>query len=251
VAEQGSKLKDRVAVVTGAGRGIGRAIALAVVAEGASVAVNSITDSAQKVAREITAAGGKAIFVQGDVSDSTDVTRLFDETVKTFGTVHILVNNAGITRDGLLMRMSEDDFDRVMAVNMKSVFLCSRAALKSMLRERWGRIINISSIIGLTGNAGQANYAASKSAMFGFAKSLAKEVASRNITVNVIAPGFIDTEMTQSLSGEQREAFIKRIPSGRLGTPEDVARSVLFLVSEEAPYITGQIVTVDGGLTLV
>ena len=244
-------MKDRVAVVTGAGRGIGRAIALAVVAEGASVAVNSITDSAQKVAREITAAGGKAIFVQGDVSDSTDVTRLFDETVKTFGTVHILVNNAGITRDGLLMRMSEDDFDRVMAVNMKSVFLCSRAALKSMLRERWGRIINISSIIGLTGNAGQANYAASKSAMFGFAKSLAKEVASRNITVNVIAPGFIDTEMTQSLSGEQREAFIKRIPSGRLGTPEDVARSVLFLVSEEAPYITGQIMTVDGGLTLV
>ncbi|MGI2336573.1 MAG: 3-oxoacyl-[acyl-carrier-protein] reductase [Dehalogenimonas sp.] len=245
------KLAGKTAVVTGAGRGIGRAVALQLAAEGAAVVLNSLSDSADKVAAEINLAGGTAVAVRGDVSRTDDVAALINAAVTSFGRLDILVNNAGITRDNLLLRMNEEDWDTVLDTNLKSVYLCCRAALKPLLKSRGsGRIINISSIIGLSGNAGQANYAASKAGIIGLTKSLAKELASRQITVNAVAPGFIVTDMTAGMSEEAREALVKRIPLGSLGTPEDVAATVVFLASEEARYITGQTLTVDGGMTL-
>ncbi len=245
------RLEGKVAIVTGAGRGIGKAIAVRLSTEGASLMLNSLSESASKVAEEITAAGGKAIAVQGDVSAPADVTKLIEAAMAAYGRIDILVNNAGITRDGLLMRMTEEEWDSVLDTNLKSVYLCCRAALRPMLKSRGGgRIINISSVIGLSGNAGQANYAASKAGMIGFTKSLAKELASRQVTVNAIAPGFIVTDMTAGISEEAKQSLIKRIPLGSLGAPEDVAAVAAFLTSDEARYITGQTLTVDGGMTL-
>ncbi len=245
------RLEGKVAVITGAGRGIGAAIARRFAAEGAFLVLNSLSDSAAKIAEEIVAAGGKAVAVQGDVSKADDVARVIDAAISNFGRLDILVNNAGITRDGLLMRMAEDDWDAVIDTNLKSVYLCCRAALRPMLKSRGGgRIINLSSVIGLSGNAGQANYAASKAGIIGFTKSLAKELASRQVTVNAIAPGFIVTDMTAGLSDEAKETLLKRIPLGSLGEPGDVAAAAAFLASAEAQYITGQTLTVDGGMTL-
>jgi 3-oxoacyl-[acyl-carrier protein] reductase len=245
------RLEGKVAVITGAGRGIGAAIARRFAADGASVVLNSLSDSAVKVADEITASGGKAVAIKGDVSKADDVGKVIDVAVSTFGRLDILINNAGITRDGLLMRMSEEDWNAVMDTNLKSVYLCCRAALRPMLKSRGGgRIINLSSVIGLSGNAGQANYAASKAGIIGFTRSLAKELASRQVTVNAIAPGFIVTDMTAGITEEAKQALTKRIPLGTLGTPEDVAAVAAFLASDEAKYITGQTLTVDGGMTL-
>lgn len=245
------RLEGKVAVITGAGRGIGAAIGRRFAAEGASVVLNSLSDSAAKVAEEIIASGGKATVVQGDVSKADDVAKVIEAAVSNFGRLDILVNNAGITRDGLLMRMSEEDWDAVLDTNLKSVYLCCRAALRPMLKSRGGgRIINLSSVIGLSGNAGQANYGASKAGIIGFTKSLAKELASRQVTVNAIAPGFIVTDMTAGMTEESKQALMKRIPLGTLGTPDDVSAVAAFLASDEAKYVTGQTLTIDGGMTL-
>lgn len=242
-------LSGRVAIVTGSGRGIGRAIALKLAEAGASVVVNDMGEAAEGVAREIRAAGRQSLAVIGDVSSAADVARLAEATIATYDRVDILVNNAGIARDHLLVRMSDEDWDRVLDVDLKGVFLCTRAVLRYMLRKRWGRIISIASIVGLVGNPGQANYAAAKAGVIGFTRSVAREVASRKITVNAIAPGFIDTEMTQHLAEDQRQGLMSRIPLGRLGSPDDVAGAVAFLASEKAGYITGQVLAVDGGMT--
>jgi 3-oxoacyl-[acyl-carrier protein] reductase len=215
---------------------------------GATVIVNDVTGRAQSVADEIWATGRQSLAVLADVGSSKDVARLVETAISTFGKIDILVNNAGISRDQLLIRMSDEDWDRVININLKSVFLCTRATLKHMLRARWGRIISITSVVGLVGNPGQANYAAAKAGIIGFTKTCAKEVASRNITANTIAPGFIDTEMTKRLLKSQRQELLKRIPLGHFGSPDDVAEAVAFLASEEAKYITGQILGVDGGL---
>jgi len=245
-------LSDRVAIVTGSGRGIGRAIALKLAEVGATVVVNDIGDatSVEGVAEEIKAMNKQSLAILADVSSPPDVARLVEETITTYGKVDILVNNAGITRDHLLMRMSDEDWDEVLTVNLKSAFLCTRAVLRHMLRERWGRIINIASIVGIAGNAGQANYAAAKAGIIGFTRTIAKEVASRGITANTIAPGFIDTEMTQRLEEKRRQELKKQIPLGYFGSPRDVAEAVAFLASEEARYITGQVLNVDGGMVV-
>lgn len=245
------RLEGKVAVITGAGRGIGAAIARRFAAEGASLVMNSLSDSASKIADEINAAGGKAVAVQGNVSIAAEAVQVIETAGANFGRLDILINNAGITRDGLLLRMSEEDWDAVLDTNLKSVYLCCRAALRPMLKSRGGgRIINLSSVIGLSGNAGQANYAASKAGIIGFTKSLAKELASRQVTVNAIAPGFIITDMTAGMGSEAKEALLHRIPLGSLGVAEDVAAAAAYLASEEARYITGQTLTVDGGMTL-
>ncbi|KTB48186.1 3-oxoacyl-[acyl-carrier-protein] reductase [Dehalogenimonas alkenigignens] len=245
------RLEGKVAVVTGAGRGIGAAIARRFSVEGASLVLNSLSDSAFRIADEINAAGGRAVAVQGNVSVAAEAVRVIETAGASFGRLDILINNAGITRDGLLLRMSEEDWDAVLDTNLKSVYLCCRAALRPMLKSRGGgRIINLSSVIGLSGNAGQANYAASKAGIIGFTKSLAKELASRQVTVNAIAPGFIVTDMTAGLTGEAKEALLARIPLGSLGAAEDIAAAAAYLASEEARYITGQTLTVDGGMTL-
>jgi len=245
------ELRERVALVTGAGQGIGRAIALKLVAEGATLVINDISPSAEKVAGDIKAGGGHAIAILADVSSADDVSKMIEQIISQYGRIDILVNNAGITRDSLAMRMSEEDWDKVLTINLKSVFLCTRAVVKNMLKQRSGRIISIASIIGLIGNPGQTNYASAKAGIIGFTKSIAKEVASRGITANAVAPGFIDTEMTKSLSDSQRQEYIKNIPLGRLGTPEDIAEAVAFLASPGAGYISGQVLTVDGGMTMV
>ena len=245
------RLEGKIAVITGAGRGIGAALARRFAAEGASVILNSLSDSAAKVAEDITASGGKAIAVQGDVSKADDVARIIEAAVATFGRIDILVNNAGITRDGLVMRMSEEDWDAVLDTNLKSVYLCCRAALRPMLKSRnGGRIINLSSVTGLAGNVGQANYAASKAGIIGLTKSLAKELATRQVTVNAIAPGYIATDMAAQMTDQAKQSMLNRIPLGVLGSPEDVAAVAAFLASDEAHYITGQTLTVDGGMTL-
>jgi 3-oxoacyl-[acyl-carrier protein] reductase len=244
-------LSNRVAIVTGSARGIGRAIALKLAGAGASVVVNDIdkaAELAQGVVEEIKAMNRQSLAVLADVSSSPDVARLVETTLATFGKVDILVNNAGITRDHLLMRMSDEDWDEVLNVNLKSAFLCTRAVLRHMLRERWGRIISIASIVGVAGNPGQANYAAAKAGIIGFTRTVAKETASRGITVNAIAPGFIDTDMTRRLEEDYKQELLRHIPVGYFGSPDDVAEAVAFLASEKARYITGQLLHVDGGM---
>ena len=241
------ELSDKVALVTGGARGIGQAIALKLAGIGAAVVVTDIAD-AGPVAEEIRAMGQQSLAVVADVSSEEDVAALVDRSVSAFGRIDILVNNAGIARDQLLLRMSVEDWDSVLSVDLKSAFLCTRAVLRHMVKQRWGRIISISSIVGIVGNAGQANYASAKAGIIGFTRAVAKEVASRGITANAIAPGFIDTEMTQKLPEEQRQNAQKQIPLGYLGSPQDVAAAVAFLASEEARYITGQVLNVDGGL---
>ena len=245
-------LKDKVALITGGSRGIGRAIATTLAAAGATVVVNYKGNqaAADEVVREIAAGDGQALAVQADISQAAEVERLFKAVLERYGRIDILVNNAGITRDNLLLRMKEDDFDAVLATNLRGVFLCTKAALRPMTRARGGRIINITSVVGLMGNAGQANYAAAKAGIIGFTKSTAREMASRAITVNAIAPGYIDTELTGVLSDQIRAAILDNIPLGRLGTPQDVANLVCFLASDAAAYITGQTVTVDGGMVM-
>ncbi len=243
-------LTNKVAIVTGSGRGIGKTIALKLAGAGATIVINDIGDpsSAEGVAQEIKALKRDSLVVMGDVSSTEDMNKMVESAVTKFGKVDILVNNAGITRDHLLIRMSDDDWDKVIAVNLRSVFVCTRAVLKHMTRQRSGRIISMASVVGIAGNAGQANYAASKAGVIGFTKSIAKEVASRGITVNAIAPGFIDTQMTQHLDEKWKEELLKRIPAGVLGTPQDVAEAVAFLASDEAKYITGHVLNVDGGM---
>ena len=241
-------LDGKVAIVTGGGQGIGKAIALRLAAEGAAVVVNSAREtSCGPVADEINAKGGKAVASAGDVSDPAVVERVV-AAAGTLGGVSILVNNAGITRDGLVMRMKDEDWDEVLRVNLKSAFLLSRAVVRPMMKARWGRIINITSIVGVVGNPGQANYCAAKAGMIGLTKSLAKEFASRNILVNAIAPGFIQTAMTDSLPDELKTKLMGEIPLARFGAPDDIAGPVLFLCSEQSAYITGACLEVAGGL---
>ena len=246
------RLEGKRALVTGASRGIGRAIALRLAAEGASVAVNyhSGADEAASVVSEITASGGTAIAFQASVASAEEANRLVDATVEALGGIDILVNNAGITRDNLLMRLSEDDWDAVLDTNLKGAFLCTKAAIRPMLRQRSGRIVNMSSIVAITGNPGQANYTAAKAGLIGFTKTIAREVASRGITVNALAPGFIETQMVEAIPEDLRKQILERIPLGQFGTPDDVARSVVFLASDDGAYITGQVIGIDGGLSL-
>lgn len=245
-------LNDSVAIVTGSGRGIGRAIALELAASGVKVVVNYAgrSDKAEETVDLIRAAGGESVAIQADVSQQVDVDRLIRTTLEQFGKIDILVNNAGITRDTLLLRMKETDWDEVMATNLKGVFLCTKAVSKGMLKQRSGVIVNISSVVGLSGNAGQANYAAAKAGIIGFTKSVAKEFASRGIRVNAVAPGYISTDMTGTLPEGMQNDILKGIPLGRIGRPEDVASVVRFLVSPEASYITGQTLSVDGGMEM-
>ena len=248
-----ASLQDRVAVVSGASRGIGRAIALDLAERGASVAVNynSTAKGAEEVVAEIEKAGGKAIAVQANIAKSEDAQKLIQAAIEEFDKIDILVNNAGITRDMLIMKMSEADWDNVMETNLKGTFNCSKAAVRPMMRARYGRIINITSISGQIGNAGQTNYSASKAGQIGFTKALAREIAPRNITVNAIAAGFVDTDIWEGVSEEIIEGFIGQIPLGRKGTPEEIAYAVSFLASDQAAYITGQVLAVDGGMAMV
>lgn len=246
-------LDGKIAVVTGASRGIGKAIALKLAAEGAKVVVNYAGNAkaAQEVVAAIAEQGGEAMYCQCDVADGAAVEAMMKQTVERFGRIDILVNNAGITRDTLLMRMKESDWDEVMATNLKGVFLCTKAVTRLMMKQKYGRIVNLTSVVGLTGNAGQANYAAAKAGVIGFTKSTARELASRGITVNAVAPGFISTDMTAVLSENVKEEMLKGIPLARLGEPEDIAKAVSFLVSDLASYITGQTINVDGGMVML
>jgi len=237
-----------VAIVTGASRGIGRAIALALAGRGAVVTAAARGDHAQATANEIVGQGGQALAVDVDVTDAASVERAVARTLEAHGRIDVLVNNAGIARDQLMLRMKRDDWDAVLSTNLTAAFTCVQAVLKTMVKQRAGRIINITSVVGQAGNAGQVNYAASKAGLIGFTKALALEVASRNITVNAVAPGMIDTDMTRAIAGQAHEAWAERIPLKRLGTPDDVASAVAFLASDEASYITGQVLAVNGGM---
>ena len=246
------RLDGKRALVTGGNRGIGRAIALRLADEGADVAVcaSRSLESAEAVAEEIRAKGREALAVKGDVSDAGEVQAFIAQVLEAFTTVDILVNNAGINRDGLLVRMKEEDWDNVLDVNLKGAFLCTKAISRSMMKARTGRIINLSSIVGVRGNAGQANYSASKAGLLGFTKSVARELAGRGITVNAVCPGFVPTDMTESMPDQAKEALLGMIPMGRLGSTEDIAASVAFLASDDASYITGQAIVVDGGMAM-
>lgn len=246
-------LAGRVAIVTGGSRGIGRAVALELARRGAAIVVNynKSPEGAEQVVNEITAAGGKAAAFQADVSNTAAAQALIKFAVDTFGDLHILVNNAGITRDMLIMLMSEEDWDSVIDTNLKSTFNCAKAAVKHMMRKRYGRIINMASISGQMGNGGQTNYSASKAGQIGFTKALAREVASRSITVNAIAPGFVDTEILKAMPPETLEAAIKMVPLGRMATPEEIGYAAAFLASDQAGYITGQVLGVDGGTAMM
>jgi 3-oxoacyl-[acyl-carrier protein] reductase len=246
------RFEGKSAIVTGASRGIGREIALLLAKEGARVAVNysGSKDKADEVVKLITESGGEAFAIQANVSDADDVKNMVDKTLEMFGSIDILVNNAGITRDNLLMRMKEDEWDDVININLKGVFLCTKGVTRQMMRQRAGRIVNVASIVGVSGNPGQANYVAAKAGVIGFTKTAAKELASRNINVNAVAPGFITTDMTDVLSDEVKDQMMSVIPLGKLGRAEDVARTVLFLLSEDADYITGQTIHVDGGMVM-
>ena len=245
-------LDGKTALVTGASRGIGRAVALRLAEEGARVAINYAGNvkAAEEVKASVEAAGGTAILCQADIADSAAVEAMIADVVKEFGAIDILVNNAGITRDTLLMRMKDEDFAKVLDTNLKGVFYCTKAVAKLMMKKRSGRIVNMASVVGLVGNAGQTNYAAAKAGVIGFSKSAAKELASRGITVNVVAPGFIGTDMTAGLPESVKEKMLTDIPLGRMGEAEDVANAVLFLASDQASYITGQVVNVDGGMVM-
>lgn len=245
------QLENQIAVVTGAGRGIGRAIALKFASEGADVVcVSRTAENSEKVAGEVRALGRKAWALAVDVSDAAAVNAAAEKILADCGKVDILINNAGVTRDGLLMRMSDADWDAVLNTNLKGAFLVTKAFTRSFVKQRSGRIINVASIIGLIGNAGQANYAASKAGLIGFTQSVAKELGSRGITVNALAPGFIETDMTAALSAELKAELLKRIPLNSLGQPEDIANAALYLASAGARYITGQVLTVDGGMVM-
>ena len=242
----------KTAVVTGGSRGIGRAVCLELARGGANVVLCYAGNeaAAQETVSACEALGAKALAVRCNVADAGEVKALMDTAVQTFGRIDILVNNAGITRDGLLMMMKEGDFDAVLETNLKGTFLCMKAVSRIMMKQRYGRIVNLSSVVGLHGNAGQVNYAASKAGVIGMTKSLAKELAGRNITVNAVAPGFIDTDMTAALSETAKNAALGSIPMGRMGTPENVAKAVVFLAGEDAGYITGQVLAVDGGMSM-
>jgi 3-oxoacyl-[acyl-carrier protein] reductase len=247
-----TEFKGKVAIVTGGSRGIGRAIALELGKRGATVVVNynSSASSAEAVIAEVKASGGDGMVYQADVSDADQVSALFKAVTDAYGRVDVLVNNAGITRDNVIMMLKPDDFDAVIDTNLRSAWLCSKAASRIMMKQRSGRIINITSVVGIAGNGGQTNYAASKAGLIGLTKSLAKEIASRGVTVNAVAPGFIDTDMTHTLGEDIMKKAIEAIPLGRQGTPQDVAKAVAFLASDDANYITGQVLVVDGGMVM-
>ena len=244
------RFENKIVLVTGAGRGIGASIAKRFASEGAEVIVNysGNDEAAQKTVDEITATGGQAQKYKCSVNDSESVKVMIDEIIKEFGRIDILVNNAGITKDGLMLRMTDEDFDRVIDVNLKGTFNCTKYVSKYMLKQKSGKIINISSVVGLSGNAGQVNYSASKAGIIGITKSAAKELSSRGITVNAVAPGYVDTDMTKVLSDNIRNEILKNIPLQRMGNVEDISNCVAFLASEDASYITGQVISVDGGM---
>ena len=243
---------NKTALVTGASRGIGRAIALELASQGMNVAVNYAGNEAKanSVVEEIKANGGQAIAIKANVSSMEEVQNMIKEVVATFGSIEVLVNNAGITRDNLLMRMKEEDWDAVIDTNLKGVFNCTKSVTRQMMKQRYGRIVNVASVVGVSGNAGQANYVAAKAGVIGLTKTTAKELASRNITVNALAPGFIETDMTDELSDEVKSGMKGQIPLGRLGAAEDIAKATKFLVSDDANYITGQTLHIDGGMVM-
>lgn len=244
-------MMDKTCIITGASRGIGREIALTLADQGMNLVINYLGSQAraEETAAEVEKRGGHALVVKGDVANFQESEQLIKACIDKFGRIDILINNAGITRDSLIMRMKEEDWDKVISTNLKGVFNCSRAAVRFMIKQKGGRIINIASVVGITGNPGQANYAAAKAGIIGFTKALAKEVSSRGILVNAVAPGYIETEMTEALPGESKEKILEHIPMGRLGKPADIAEVVKFL-SLEASYITGQVMVVDGGMTM-
>jgi len=240
--------EDKTAVVTGSARGIGRVIARSFATAGANVVISDVDQAAcEKTASEI---GGAAIACRADVTSADDIDQLFKTVTDKFKRIDIVVNNAGITRDGLMIRMDEKDWDTVLDINLKGAFLVTKSAARIMMKQRYGRIVNISSVVGLTGNAGQANYSASKAGLIALTKTSAKELGSRGVTVNAVAPGYIETEMTAALPEAAREFFLSKVVLGRSGTPEDVARAVLFLASDEAAYVTGQVLAIDGGMMI-
>ena len=247
-------LSNKVAIITGSARGIGKAIALRLAEAGADIVINDIAAAAEALeatANEIKALGHKVLAITADVSSSADVNRMVDAAIAAFGKVDILVNNAGVTRDQLIMRMTDEEWDTVLNIDLKSAFYCTRAVLRPMMKQRSGRIISIASVVGIMGNASQANYSSAKAGVIGLTKSIAKEVGSRGITANAIAPGFIETKMTEQLDDKHKQAYLENIPLKSAGLPRDVAEAVAFLASDEAHYITGQVLGVDGGMSLV